>query len=344
MSRNSLTPSLRDQQIFTSYHVSGKTQEQLAGDYGLTQCRISQIIRRVAAWRSQADPEEEGDLSASQQQRLDRWLEHQRLETVIRLALCHFHQEQRTINTTKTTDRGEKSFTEQIRRELPASVQWLKTALRAIEQLSCLPDQPELPDQELSQRRRESILYEELRRLRLEAEEEGFVAPAADPDRLIDRCLESLTGYSRIGTLRVPSTPEGNQAVQRTKCDQQPQAAKTSSSKDEAPAEPDTYSHTPSDHSPTPTSTTTDFAPQSSQHPAVKPFTSPVAQQKNAPQLSTPTRTASEADPTPRLSEEKLPLDDFGYHPPPPPTTADTRAQIQAYFAKLRAEQFANSA
>ena len=43
-------PSSRDQQIYLDYQTSGKLQDELAEQYGLTQCRISQIIRRVEKW------------------------------------------------------------------------------------------------------------------------------------------------------------------------------------------------------------------------------------------------------------------------------------------------------
>ena len=43
-------PSERDQQIYLDYQTTGRTQTELAEQYGLTQCRISQIICRVEAW------------------------------------------------------------------------------------------------------------------------------------------------------------------------------------------------------------------------------------------------------------------------------------------------------
>src|SRR5437773_6885338 len=43
-------PSARDQQIYLDYQTTGRSQEELAKDYELTQCRISQIIHRVEAW------------------------------------------------------------------------------------------------------------------------------------------------------------------------------------------------------------------------------------------------------------------------------------------------------
>src|SRR6187431_2149262 len=93
-------PSARDQEIYLAWQVHGQTQDQLAEKHKLTQCRVSQIVRKVAAWRSKADPREEGELTTRQQKRLDRWLEHERLGAIARQAIQSFHQEQRTLTTT----------------------------------------------------------------------------------------------------------------------------------------------------------------------------------------------------------------------------------------------------
>jgi len=55
-SRRRRAPSERDQQIYLDYQTTGQTQVQLAEQYRLTQCRISQIIKRVEAWLTQSQP------------------------------------------------------------------------------------------------------------------------------------------------------------------------------------------------------------------------------------------------------------------------------------------------
>src|SRR5438045_9669195 len=44
-------PSRRNLQIYLDYQVHGLRQTQLAEKYNLTQCRVSQILRRIDAWR-----------------------------------------------------------------------------------------------------------------------------------------------------------------------------------------------------------------------------------------------------------------------------------------------------
>src|SRR5205823_3882519 len=48
--RRRSAPSARDQQIYLDYQTTGRSQEELAEQYHLTQCRISQIIHCVEAW------------------------------------------------------------------------------------------------------------------------------------------------------------------------------------------------------------------------------------------------------------------------------------------------------
>ena len=59
--RKLVAPSSRDQQIYRDYQTTGQRQRVLAEKHKLTQCRISQIIRRV----------ESGDMPAEQLGRYD---------------------------------------------------------------------------------------------------------------------------------------------------------------------------------------------------------------------------------------------------------------------------------
>src|SRR5438105_1560182 len=90
-------PSSRDQQIYLEYQTAGKLQSELATQYGLTQCRISQIIRRVEKWLNAAgDPTFDlrpstFDSTAGREQLKSR-LQHELLTTVARQAMRHFHE------------------------------------------------------------------------------------------------------------------------------------------------------------------------------------------------------------------------------------------------------------
>ncbi len=130
-------PSPRNLQIYLDYQVEGLTQTQLAEKYNLTQCRISQILRRIDSWRAQsAIPNSESPshslnpsppLSPTD---LDLQLQSARLNLVAREAVRHFQQPQATV-THKQGTRGDKSIDETTTKSLPKNLQCLKIILQA---------------------------------------------------------------------------------------------------------------------------------------------------------------------------------------------------------------------
>src|SRR5436190_4789134 len=73
--RRKRTPSERDQALFDLRHAKGWTQERLAREHKLSQSRVSQILRRVAAWREAQQTAGAAELAAEQerqQRRLER--------------------------------------------------------------------------------------------------------------------------------------------------------------------------------------------------------------------------------------------------------------------------------
>src|SRR5438876_12312321 len=121
--RRRSAPSARDQQIYLDYQTTGRSQEELAKDYKLTQCRISQIIRRVKAWLACGAGVSPADESAAIQNpkseiqnqitadpaHLERALQRQYLAFVCREAIRQF-QTDRVTTTTKTGTRGHKQI------------------------------------------------------------------------------------------------------------------------------------------------------------------------------------------------------------------------------------------
>jgi len=171
-------PTQRDQQIYVDYQIGSTRQTALAEKYRLTQCRISQIVRRVKHWIQCSDSagvalsgsagvavggaadhgrkasSSRGSLrdqpppacsNANAKLRLQRRLEHERLNFVCREAMRHFQEEQKTV-THKKGDRGNTSIDETTERRLPPNVQCLKVVLQANAQLSRLESRPPLDD------------------------------------------------------------------------------------------------------------------------------------------------------------------------------------------------------
>src|SRR6185503_11276007 len=70
-------PSERDQALFNLRQAKGWTQERIAKEHRLSQSRVSQILRRVAAWREAQQPASGAEL-AGEEERHERRLERAR--------------------------------------------------------------------------------------------------------------------------------------------------------------------------------------------------------------------------------------------------------------------------
>src|SRR5439155_1700600 len=122
-------------------------------------------------------------------------------------------KEQRIVTTHKQGTRGDKAFEETTTRELPANVQWVKVALRALEQLGKLETKPYLPPEEPDARARERIMHNELQRLRDEAERAGKVSSSRDPWGVLKRWKDALVGQGNDGKQPDPAMQELARAI-----------------------------------------------------------------------------------------------------------------------------------
>src|SRR5215207_8753611 len=181
--RKKRTPSGRDQAIFVARRTLGRTTLELAAEHGLSPSRISQIVRRVEKWRANASPLEDGDLNHQERQRLERWLARERSQAIYDRAIRAYDTAPPELTTTKSGARDGKQFSEQTRRQMPPSVQLLKLALRAGEDLAKAADKPPPPaprDPAEERRRREREALDWLYTARCEAEDAGQVAASRD--------------------------------------------------------------------------------------------------------------------------------------------------------------------
>ena len=142
--RKKRPPTARDQAIFIAYHVTARTQTELAEDYDLSQRRISEIIKRVERWRADLIPAAAGELEPRQQQRVDRWLEHERLRSIHARAIRAYDTQALELKTTRKGDRDGKPYHDETTRQQPPNVQLLKVALRAAGDMGKLDDKPSL--------------------------------------------------------------------------------------------------------------------------------------------------------------------------------------------------------
>jgi hypothetical protein len=193
--RRRAAPSQRDQQLYVEYQTSGVTQLELAEKYQLTQCRISQIVRRVAAWRGGIDPAGRplppGDLTQQEQRRLDRWLERQRNEAIFKAALRKIDLPQ--ITTTTKTD-ADGQVKERAVREQPPNVQYLKVAQRANEQLFRREQLQPVPLVDADAKERCRLVVSELVKMREAAQAAGRVKADSNPLMLVGSLLRAVQG------------------------------------------------------------------------------------------------------------------------------------------------------
>jgi hypothetical protein len=174
--RRRAAPSSRNQQIYLDYQTTGCSQTDLAKAYKLTQCRISQILRRVRAWltREGEAPAEPGqssmftssfpgsrlgthypeapassdaasnpelESSNSDRQDLDRALHRNYIDFVCRQAIREFQIDRVTV-TRKKGKRGDKPFNETTKRREPKSLQCLKIINQALKLLRAFNPEP----------------------------------------------------------------------------------------------------------------------------------------------------------------------------------------------------------
>jgi len=146
--RKRRAPSGRDQAILVAYRVHGRTQQELADEYHLSQRRISAIVCRVERWRAELLPAVDEELDSRERQRLERWLERERLQAIHSRAMRAYDTQQPALVSVREGQRDGKPFKEETRREQGPNVQLLKVALRAAVDLGKLNDKPEPPTEE----------------------------------------------------------------------------------------------------------------------------------------------------------------------------------------------------
>jgi hypothetical protein len=148
--RKKRPPSERDQALFDLQQAKGWTQERIAIEHRLSQSRVSQILRRVAAWREAQQRAQEAERVGEQDRRQSR-LERARQEELYSRALRELDGTPSELTMIRRTHRGQAMVCETTTRQQLPSVQWLKLALRAAEALAAGSDQRQEQDEQLRQ-------------------------------------------------------------------------------------------------------------------------------------------------------------------------------------------------
>jgi hypothetical protein len=85
------TPSLRDRDVFAAV-AAGKTHEEVANQFGLTQPRVTQIVKQVGEWSSQETRGDGSDYSDIQRLRLAERTVRVQLDGWMRMAMQEWFQ------------------------------------------------------------------------------------------------------------------------------------------------------------------------------------------------------------------------------------------------------------
>jgi hypothetical protein len=132
-------PSERNFIIHRVYRSGLRSQTDLARELGLSQRRVSSIVRQVDRWLA-AEAESQSD--AGSQARLLWRLEQERLKAIIDSAMrCHDQMPQ-VVNTIRTRSSRAGELQEETRREIEPDAKWLTIALQATRELGRLLQNP----------------------------------------------------------------------------------------------------------------------------------------------------------------------------------------------------------
>ena len=190
------TPKGVHERIFLAVEVGGRTQAEVATEFGVSQPTVSRIVRKFGAWRASAKPSETSDLKGVERARLERWVEEKRHQEVYRQAMRLARQMEQPAVIERQGTRGDVAWSDQTKRDrLGGALQCLKTALRASESLGKLSERsrpPEVPEKEPGADRVKVFHY--LLDKRREAEESGKVPKSGYTMETVDRWLRALIG------------------------------------------------------------------------------------------------------------------------------------------------------
>jgi hypothetical protein len=194
-SRNRKTPSSRNRRIADEVWVNGRTQTDVAAEYGLSQRRISQICQQVDRWYSETEAWERGELCGGTEQRFESELARRQLTEIYRRAMRgHARSEKPLVTRRSRTSEGATMWSEETEREQRQDTGSLRVAMRAIEQRTKLDRRGE-PMPVCGRVQYFEWALGALANLRAEAERRGEVPRSLEgPHALVERIVREILG------------------------------------------------------------------------------------------------------------------------------------------------------
>jgi hypothetical protein len=127
------SPSERDLAIFAAVRVGKRRQRQVAAEFGVSEGRISQIVRKVGNWQGEDVGARDGR-RPDDEERLARSLDRAQADQIYEQAMAMFARSCNPIRRTRSGKNGRGEWSEETIAYGPGDIQCLKVAARIIEQ------------------------------------------------------------------------------------------------------------------------------------------------------------------------------------------------------------------
>jgi hypothetical protein len=222
--RDRRRPSSRNLRIADEVKVNGRTQNEVAAEYGLSQRRISQICQQVDGYYCQTEPWERGEPHGTQYEASENELARRRLTEIYRRAMrAHARSEQPLASRRTRSCGGEEAWKESSEREQRTDTGSLRVALRAMEQATKLAQRSEPREGYKPEHRERYLIWviDLLVRLRREAEQRGEVTRGPeDSEERVLRMVRELMCEQGAAATSPSSAGQGNVAGQGNAAEQ----------------------------------------------------------------------------------------------------------------------------
>jgi len=185
-------PTERDLEIFSAVHVDCRRQVDVAAEFGISQSRVSQIVRDVVEWR--AGMGLSGELQGRERKQVEAWLDAQRLEWLYEHTLDNYRRSCQPQRRERKGANQHGEWHDETIDHPPGNLQCLRLASRLLELRWKMDEKCPQPSPHALAHCDESIFINRLISMRHWAEVRGEVPRGEAPGRLVKRLLNELLG------------------------------------------------------------------------------------------------------------------------------------------------------
>jgi hypothetical protein len=185
-------PTERDLEIFAAVHVDCRRQVDVAAEFGISQSRVSQIVRDVVEWR--AGMGLSGELEGRERKKVEAWLDAQRLEWLYEHTLDNYRRSCQPQRRERKGANQHGEWHDETIDHPPGNLQCLRLAARLLELRWKMEEKCPQPSPHALAHCDETTFINRLISMRHWAEVRGEVPRGEEPGRLVKRLLNELLG------------------------------------------------------------------------------------------------------------------------------------------------------